>query len=193
MNVGRTSLYICAQLNSSGGGNTSTVHKRSTCSTYWRMVPLQRGLKIQRRRYSQSGFHPLTTEARVRFIVWETLFLWHLLFIWNRHCVNFCIFKKILGFFLSTILMTKNYRMCDFQTFVLTPWHWGRRDRDRIVVGFTTTYMQSVSITTKVVSSNAAHGEVYSIPHYEIKFVRAVVFSVYSMQFPPPIKMTATI
>ena len=137
--VGRTSLYICAQLNSSGGGNTSTVHKRSTCSTYWRMVPLQRGLKIQRRRYSQSGFHTLTTEARVRFIVWETLFLWHLLFIWERHCVNFCIFK-ILGFFLSTILMTKNYRMCDFQTFVLTPWHWGRRDRDRIVVGFTTTY-----------------------------------------------------
>jgi hypothetical protein len=104
--VSRTSLYICAQLNSSGGGNTSTVHKRSTCSTYWRMVPLQRGLKIQRRRYSQSGFHTLTTEARVRFIVWETLFLWHLLFIWERHCVNFCIFK-ILGFFCRRSLWQK--------------------------------------------------------------------------------------
>ena len=29
----------------------------------------------------------------------------------------------------------------------------------------------SVPITTKVVSSNPAHGEVYSIQHYVIKFV----------------------
>ena len=31
--------------------------------------------------------------------------------------------------------------------------------------------MQPVSIITKVVSSNPAHGEVYSIQHYVIKFV----------------------
>ena len=31
--------------------------------------------------------------------------------------------------------------------------------------------MQSVPITTKVVSSNSVHGEVYSIQHYVIKFV----------------------
>jgi hypothetical protein len=31
--------------------------------------------------------------------------------------------------------------------------------------------VQSVSITTKIVSSNPVHGEVYSIPHYGIKFV----------------------
>ena len=31
--------------------------------------------------------------------------------------------------------------------------------------------MQSVSITTKVVSLNAAHSEVYSIQHYVIKSV----------------------
>jgi hypothetical protein len=31
--------------------------------------------------------------------------------------------------------------------------------------------MQSVYITTNVVSSNPAHGEVYSIQHYVIKFV----------------------
>jgi hypothetical protein len=31
--------------------------------------------------------------------------------------------------------------------------------------------MQSVPITTDNVSSNSAHGEVYSIPHYVIKFV----------------------
>ena len=44
----------------------------------------------------------------------------------------------------------------------------GRRSSDRIVVGFTT-YMQSVPITTKVVSSNHAHREDYSIQHYVIK------------------------
>jgi hypothetical protein len=31
--------------------------------------------------------------------------------------------------------------------------------------------VQSVSITTKVMSSNPVHGEVYSIQHYVIKFV----------------------
>jgi len=31
--------------------------------------------------------------------------------------------------------------------------------------------MQSVPITTKVVSSNPAHGEAYSIQHYVIKVV----------------------
>ena len=30
---------------------------------------------------------------------------------------------------------------------------------------------QSVPITTKIVNSNLAHGEVYSIQHYVIKFV----------------------
>ena len=43
-----------------------------------------------------------------------------------------------------------------------------RDRRDRIVVGFT---VQLVPITTKVVSSNPVHGEVYSIHHYAIKFV----------------------
>jgi len=38
-----------------------------------------------------------------------------------------------------------------------------------MVAGFTT--VQSVLITTKVVSSNPAHGEVYSRQHYAIKFV----------------------
>jgi hypothetical protein len=31
--------------------------------------------------------------------------------------------------------------------------------------------MQSVPVTTNVVSSNPAHGEVYSIQHYVIQFV----------------------
>ena len=56
--------------------------------------------------------------------------------------------------------------------------------------------VQSVPITTKVVSSNIVHGEVYSIQHYEIKFVRnlrQVSGFLCVLQFPPPIKLTATI
>jgi hypothetical protein len=44
--------------------------------------------------------------------------------------------------------------------------------------------MQSVPIITSIVSLNLAHGEVYSIQHYVIKFVsdlhRSLVFSGYS-------------
>ena len=39
-----------------------------------------------------------------------------------------------------------------------------------MVEGFSTT-CSTVSITTKVVSSNSVHGEVYSIQHYVIMFV----------------------
>jgi len=44
---------------------------------------------------------------------------------------------------------------------------------DRMVVRFTTTIciMQSVPITSNVVSSHPAYGEVYSIHHCVIKFV----------------------
>jgi hypothetical protein len=52
------------------------------------------------------------------------------------------------------------------------------------------------TITTKVVSSNPAHGEVYSIQHYVIKFVsdvRQVGDFLRILKFPPPIKLTATI
>ena len=37
--------------------------------------------------------------------------------------------------------------------------------------------VQSVSITTKVVSSNPAHGEVYSIQDHVMRFVRSWFFS----------------
>jgi hypothetical protein len=55
---------------------------------------------------------------------------------------------------------------------------------------------QSVPITTEVVSSNPAHGEVYSIQHYVIKFVsdlRHVGGFLRVLRFPPPIKLTSTI
>ena len=45
---------------------------------------------------------------------------------------------------------------------------WGR-GHNCMVVGFTTTL--PMPITTKVVSLNPVHGEVYSIQYYEIEFV----------------------
>jgi hypothetical protein len=55
--------------------------------------------------------------------------------------------------------------------------------------------IQSV-LSTTVVSSNPAHGEVYLIQHYVIKFVSALrQFGGFLrvLWFPPPIKLTATI
>jgi len=56
--------------------------------------------------------------------------------------------------------------------------------------------VQSVPITTKVVSSNPVHGKVYSMQHYVMKFVsdmRQVGGFLPVLRFPPPIKLTATI
>ena len=53
--------------------------------------------------------------------------------------------------------------------------------------------VQSMSITTKIVSSNPIHGEVYSIQHYMIKFVSDLRQVGGFLQFPSPIKLTATI
>jgi hypothetical protein len=71
--------------------------------------------------------------------------------------------------------------------------------------------MQSVPITTDVVSSNPAQtrctlynimwrcklesssGEVYSIQHYVIKFISKLRLVCGFLWFPPPIKLTATI
>jgi hypothetical protein len=56
--------------------------------------------------------------------------------------------------------------------------------------------MQSVHITSKVVSSNLVHGEVYSMQHYVIKFVcdlRQVGGFLWVLWFLLPIKLTAAI
>ena len=56
--------------------------------------------------------------------------------------------------------------------------------------------MQSVCIATDVVSSNSAHGEVYSIQHYVIKFasdLRQVNSLLQVLRFPQPIKLTTAI
>ena len=56
-------------------------------------------------------------------------------------------------------------------------------------------HMQTVPITTNVVSSNPAHGEVYSILHFVMKFVidlRQVGGLPWVVQFHSPIKLTIT-
>ena len=58
-----------------------------------------------------------------------------------------------------------------------------------MVVGFKTTCAIS-AITTKVVSSNPAHGEVYLIQCYVVKFVSGFLRR---LRFPPPIKLTTMI
>ena len=66
---------------------------------------------------------------------------------------------------------------------------------DRMVVDLQLP-VQSVPITTKVVSSNPVHGEVYSMQHYVIKFVsdlRQIGGFLQVLRFSPPIKLTATI
>jgi hypothetical protein len=50
--------------------------------------------------------------------------------------------------------------------------------------------MQSVPITTNVVSSNPTHGEVYSIKNYVIKFVSDLRQVGDFLRFPPPIELT---
>jgi hypothetical protein len=48
-----------------------------------------------------------------------------------------------------------------------------------------------ISITTKVVSLNPSHGEVYSL-HYVIKFVSDLLQVCGFLPFPQPIKLTVT-
>ena len=50
--------------------------------------------------------------------------------------------------------------------------------------------MQSMPITSEVLISNLAHGEVYSIHHYEVKKIQWLATCRW---FSPPIKLTATI
>ena len=60
----------------------------------------------------------------------------------------------------------------------------------------TSTIKQNVSFLEGVVSSNTAHGEVYSMQHYANKFVsdmQQVGGFLWVLWFLPPIKLTTTI
>ena len=63
-----------------------------------------------------------------------------------------------------------------------TPLPKGRRGRDRRVVGFTTTYVISVYRHWNA-GSKPAHGEVYSLQHYVIKFVNIILSIVDTAKF----------
>jgi hypothetical protein len=54
-------------------------------------------------------------------------------------------------------------------------------------------YHIDMPITTKVVSSNPAHGEVYSMQKYVIKFASDLRQFGCVLRVPPPLKLTATI
>ena len=69
----------------------------------------------------------------------------------------------------------------------------GRRDRDLVWKLHFQFPVQSVPITTNVVSSNLVHGDVYSIQHYVMKFVSDLRQVGGFLRFTPPIKVTATI
>ena len=71
---------------------------------------------------------------------------------------------------------------------------WNSSEKDVLIDRFST--HNEFAITTKVVSSNPAHDEGYSIQHFVVKFVgdlRQVGGFLQLLRFPPPIKLTATI
>ena len=79
--------------------------------------------------------------------------------------------------------------------FLLSKDRGGRRGRDRMVVGFKTTYAIS-AYRHKGRELKPRSGRVYSIQHYVIKFVndlRQVGGFLRVLQLPPPIKLAATV
>ena len=72
------------------------------------------------------------------------------------------------------MLKIKEYKTYEYSMNILQHhinyWYRGRHGRDRMVVDLQLP-VQSVPIITKVVSSNPAHIEIYSIQHYVTKFV----------------------
>jgi len=65
-----------------------------------------------------------------------------------------------------------------------------RRGRDRMVVGFITTYAISAYYHLRC-EFEPRTGEVYSIEHYVIQFVSGLRQVGGFLRFPPPIKLTA--
>ena len=103
--------------------------------------------------------------------------------------------NKLIEFFFIPIILSKFTENWYIWYPISILYLVGGGGRDHMVVGFTTTYAIS-AITTKVVSLNPAHVEVYSIQHYVIKFVsdlRQVAGFLQVLRFPPPIKLTPTI
>jgi hypothetical protein len=112
---------------------------------------------------------------------------------------------KRLFFFQFDVYINQKFNKRERFTFYSLAWYllftllssnslMGSRGRDCMVVGFTIS-VQSVPITTNVVSSNLLHGEVFSIQHYVIKIVselQQVGCFLWVLRFPPPIKSITT-
>jgi hypothetical protein len=83
----------------------------------------------------------------------------------------------------------KNWHICAWLSFNLILR--GRRGRDRMVVGCTTTYAIS-AYNHKSCEFEPAHDEVYSIQHYVIKIVCDMWQVGSFLRFPQPINLTTT-
>jgi hypothetical protein len=95
-----------------------------------------------------------------------------------KQCMTQLYYMVIARMLLNIVLSEKQYG-CNFP-------NWNSEQQP----------MQSVPITTNVVSSNPAHGEVYLIQHYVMKFVSDLLqvgSFLRVLRFPPPIKLTTTI
>ena len=87
--------------------------------------------------------------------------------------IDHCFYCFLLTFLSLIIVLSillrftaSKYTFCNFKAFLT-----GIGAVVVVIVGFTTTYMQSVPITPKVVSSNPVHDEEYSIQHYGIIYI----------------------
>ena len=92
--------------------------------------------------------------------------------------------------FESNAILNKQFITVPLLIFFVTEW-----GRQVVVVWLLDLqlHVQSVPIITYFMSSNTAHGDVYSIQHYVIKFYSDFRQVRGFLRFPPPIKLTTTI
>ena len=116
------------------------------------------------------------------FTSWTTVFSGVLV---TQAVVICVVFYGSLFVFLAIVLSVLRFTTSDYP--------WDRRGRDRMVVGFTTTYaISAYHQWCYEFKSRSGRG----IQHYVIKFVsdlRQVGGFLWVIRFPPPIKLTATI
>jgi hypothetical protein len=121
----------------------------------------------------------------IGYLPWALIWIGHFFVYQTSKNIRFT-YKYVI---ISIILLVWILR---YFTFIVhgSPWSYGSWISNYSVP------MQSVPITTKVVSFNPAHGKVYLIQHYVIKFVSDLWQSVgflWVLQFPPPIKLNTMI
>ena len=120
--------------------------------------------------------------------VFPIIFL--LIFRWSLNCLYFGL---PIPFGIFKIFLMLHFWIIHWN---IPQWtNWVRSGRDRMVVGYITTYAISVYHHWRC-KFESHSGDVYSIQHYAIKFVsdiRRVGGFLWVLRFPPSIKLTATI